>query len=294
MPNVMKSCMYNAACRLGNHDSVVGCRTSATRRATLTTLTAFQMLWWSPSSEAVSQSSWTYQDPWGGACKEGSLQSPIRLDERNATETEDGRYDLDISGVPEQVGNVTVINNFHGSPQIILPQGSCKVTFGGEQFDLIQIHFHSPSEHLLNNKRFPMEAHLVHRSQENEDRLLVIAVLLERGEKRNVLLEEALNTVPLDDQTVHLQHSIPLKSLFGIPEIPKQENRTRNFYWYTGSLTTPPCSEPVTWLVQTPMIQMGSITKDQIDRFSSLSVIPGNSRRLQDANGRSVIKVKLR
>lgn len=225
------------------------------------------------------------------------MQSPIRLDETSAVDVAEtiakGEEPLvlDISAVPEQLRNATVTNNNHGSPQINVPERSSGVKFDGDGYDLVQIHFHSPSEHFLNNQRTAMEAHLVHVSHDDAKKILVIAVLLEKGEKQNEVLQEALSNLPvtpINGDAVSFHQSIPLRSLL-LPSTDASQNSSPPFYYsYTGSLTTPPCSEPVTWLVQS---KVGSITPDQLEKFAALSVIPGNARSIQDQTGRTIVKV---
>lgn len=274
--------------------SPVACGNRDTRRAALVALVASPTPWLARNSNASSNKSWNYQDSWVGTCREGRTQSPILLDDKKLVESEE-RVELDIDDVPEQIWNATVTNNSHGSPQIDFPKDSCSVIFGRERFNLIQIHFHSPSEHLTNDTIFPMETHLVLRSHKNPERLLVIAILCQIGDKRNTLLEESLDKVPsVGDKGVALDRPIALRSLMTASDSRKGRDSSQFYYWYTGSLTTPPCSEPVEWLVQDPAFKTESITTDQLDRFLYLSAIPGNARGIQNLNGRTVRKVYIK
>jgi carbonic anhydrase len=268
------------------------CRAKATRRGALAALIASPLQWVERNARASTNSSWTYQDIWLGTCREGKTQSPILIDDTKLVDTIGGETSIDFSGIPEHIKNATVINNSHGSPQINVPEGSCNVVLGGERFDLVQIHFHSPSEHVINNVRFPMEAHLVFKSHENSTRPLVIALLLHNGDTKNVILEEALHKAPfVAKEGVPLDNPIPLKSLL-VQKTTMQRGSSEFFYLYPGSLTTPPCSEPVVWLVKHPIsAQTESITSDQLHRFLSLSEIPGNARDIQPENERSIMKI---
>lgn len=273
--------------------SPVACGTRDTRRAALVALIASPTPWLSRNSNASSNRSWNYQDSWVGTCREGRTQSPILLDDKKLVDSEE-RVLLNIDDVPEKIWNATVTNNSHGSPQIDFPEDSCSVVFERERFNLIQIHFHSPSEHLTNDTIFPMETHLVLRSHKNPERLLVIAILCQIGDKRNTLLEESLDKVPsVGDKGVAMD-PIALRSLMTASDSRKGRDSSQFYYWYTGSLTTPPCSEPVDWLVQDPAFKTESITTDQLDRFLSLSAIPGNARGIQNMNGRTVRKVYIK
>lgn len=276
----------------------VVCRSKATRRGALVSLVVSPVIWVERNANAFSNGSWTYQETWLGICGEGKTQSPIQIDDTNLVDSVDGVSSIDFSGIPEHIRDANVMNNSHGSPQINVPEGSCNVVFGGERFDLVQIHFHSPSEHVMNNTRFPMEAHLVFKSHENSTRLLVIALLFHIsgfGGNINMMLEEALHKVPFTGKEgVPLDNPIPLRSLFA-QKTQVQRQSSEFFYLYTGSLTTPPCSEPVVWLVKHPVpIETESITSDQLNRFLSLSEIPGNAREIQPLNERPIMKVYIK
>ena len=111
---------------------------------------------------------------------------------------------------------------------------------GGDGFyELVQFHFHSPSEHTLDGKYAPLEAHFVHKSADGE--LVAVGILVEVGE-HNVILEPILAALPdREGGKRHLEGlDLDLSQLRPLP---------KRYYQYRGSLTTPPCSEGVEWIV---------------------------------------------
>ena len=146
------------------------------------------------------------------------------------------------------------------------------IEVNGKRYALLQFHFHRPSEERINGRRFEMDAHLVHKDAEG--RLAVVAVLLERGAAQP-LLQTVWNNLPLEKHEAFAARApIDLNQL-----LPTD----RRYYTYMGSLTTPPCSEGVLWMV---MQQPVTISPEQIDVFSRL--YPMNARPVQQAAGRLI------
>jgi carbonic anhydrase len=142
----------------------------------------------------------------------------------------------------------------------------------GRRFELAQFHFHRPSEERIDGKQFDMVAHLVHKDADG--RLAVVAVLLERG-SAHALVQSVWNNLPLEKgDEVSARAPLDLNQL-----LPKD---TR-YFTYMGSLTTPPCSEGVLWMV---MQQPVSVSGEQIDVFARL--YPMNARPVQQASGRLI------
>ena len=119
----------------------------------------------------------------------------------------------------------------------------------GRHFDLVQMHFHRPSEERVNGKTYDMVAHLVHKDAEGQ--LAVVAVLLEKGSE-HPLIQTLWNNLPLEVGQ-ELTPSVPIDLNRLLPEV-------RSYWTYMGSLTTPPCSEGVLWMV---MKQPQQISPDQ-------------------------------
>jgi carbonic anhydrase len=166
----------------------------------------------------------------------------------------------------------TIVNNGH-TIQLNMPEGSTLVT-GKSQFSLVQFHFHRPSEHLIGGKSFPMEAHFVHRNEAGT--LSVVGVLMEIG-KANATFNKIVSTMPVaDGAQAKADPAIDPNAL--LP--PK-----RGYYLYEGSLTTPPCSETVNWLLLTDSI---SVAEADVARFAKL--YPLNARPAQKSNRRFVLQ----
>jgi carbonic anhydrase len=149
------------------------------------------------------------------------------------------------------------------------------ITVGDKRYELLRFHFHKPSEEQIDGKSADMVAHLVHRSADGK--LAVVAVLLESGSINpliRTLWANLPHLKPKGTETVFDTVSINVADL-----LPKD----RGYYTYTGSLTTPPCSEGVTWFV---LKGRTSISADEIARFARL--YPMNARPVQALNGRPV------
>ncbi len=220
---------------------------------------------------------WTYEgeagpQAWGklkmefNACAVGKRQSPINI--------EDGAT-LQGPAEPIQFGyvpsNAAVVNNGH-TIQVDV-QGENSITVRGSNYRLLQFHFHTPSEEQINFKRYPMVAHLVHKNAEGQ--LAVVAVLLEQGDP-NAVIDRVWTYMPLDanDRVRMPQEALNLADL-----LPKD----RRYFQFMGSLTTPPCTEGVLWLVMKQPVQ---ISKAQMRLFTQL--YPNNARPVQPLNGRPV------
>ena len=146
------------------------------------------------------------------------------------------------------------------------------LTVGNQAYELQQFHFHRPSEERINGKGTEMVIHFVHRSFEGK--LLVLAVLLERG-RANGMIQTVWNNLPLEKQQA-VSPSIVLDPNEGLPE-------KREYFTYMGSLTEPPCTEDVLWIV---MKQPMQASPAQMALFSRL--YPLNARPVQQGNGRMV------
>jgi carbonic anhydrase len=143
---------------------------------------------------------------------------------------------------------------------------------GGKRFDLLQFHFHRPSEERINGRQFDMVAHLVHKDAEGK--LAVVAVLLDRGSAQPVI-QTVWNALPLEKgEAVPAPTQIDMNQL--LPE-------DRRYYTYMGSLTTPPCSEGVLWMVMKQPVQLAAA---QIGIFARL--YPMNARPIQKVSGRMI------
>lgn len=196
-------------------------------------------------------------------CGTGKRQSPIDI--------RDGiRVDLEPIKFDYKPTLFRIVDNGH-TVQVDVGAGS---TIGvmGRQFELVQLHFHRPSEERINGKAYDMAVHLVHKNFDNH--LAVVALLLEKGNE-NPTIQTFWNNLPLEvGMDVVPSVAIDLTNL--LPE-------NRSYWTYMGSLTTPPCTEDVLWMV---LKQPAPISTDQVSIFTRL--YRNNARPVQPANNRLI------
>lgn len=199
-------------------------------------------------------------------CAKGKNQSPIDL--ANFIEA-----DLAPIQFNYQTPATEILNNGH-TIQVNFPEGNT-ITLYGKMFELKQFHFHTPSENLIEGKSFAMEAHLVHADKDGN--LAVIAVMYDEGEAQQLI---ALLWEQMPEKAgEHKDLSGDVNAMGLLPE-------DKDYYRFNGSLTTPPCSEGVWWLV---MKQPLTVSKQQVETFAHL-MHGANNRPIQPANARPVLK----
>jgi len=163
------------------------------------------------------------------------------------------------------------LNNGH-TLEVEYEDGS-SIDIGGNNYRLLQFHLHTPSEHNKESSAYPMEAHFVHVSTSGE--LAVVGVFIKEG-SYNKELASILDNAPASKGTVAV-HGEEINAVDLLPE------ETDEYYHYSGSLTTPPCSEGVKWYVMDEKIEASS---EQIARFQGFFNI--NARPIQPTNGRVI------
>jgi len=206
---------------------------------------------------------WSKLDPQNKTCAIGERQSPIDI--------KDGiKVDLEPIKFNYQPSTFRIIDNGH-TVQVQVGEGSISLT--GKTYELVQFHFHRPSEEKINGQRFDMVVHLVHKSDEGQ--LAVVAVLLERGNE-NPFIQTLWNHMPLEK-------NMPVSPPSATVDLNTLLPTSRNYYTYMGSLTTPPCSEGVLWLVMKQPVQ---VSADQINIFGRL--YRNNARPIQPSGGRLI------
>lgn len=192
-------------------------------------------------------------------CKNGKQQSPI-----------------DIASKSPAVSKQELELNYQKSPFEIEDTGHSiefldqtkdnTVTYNGVEYRLQQIHFHNESENTIDGQHFPLEAHFVHVNADGEN--LVISKMFELGEENQVLKD--------DFTKIGTKGEFNPKDLLNIDD---------QYYNYLGSLTTPPCTEGVKWIVyETPQ----TISKEQLEQFTKYYA--NNNRDTQKLNDRKIIK----
>ncbi len=158
-------------------------------------------------------------------------------------------------------------------------QLASKLTYGSEMmlgdvsYKLLQFHFHTPSEHAHDSERHAMEVHLVHQAADGN--LAVVGVFLKRGAK-NAALQKVLDNASSTVNEVAVAAETMINAIAWLPD-------DRNYYHYSGSLTTPPCSENVNWFVMKEPIE---VSDQQVSRFTQL--IGENARPLQKVYWRTL------
>lgn len=262
---------------------------------------------------------------WPGTCAVGYQQSPVNLpmpfdlNEPAPPMPPPSRPPARFSNLDFRYNPTTpavVVNPGHGSMQVNFDAGHT-LQINNEEYDLLQYHFHTPSEHALDGARYAMEVHLVHKSKTTGG-LAVVGVLMEPEGQDNPALACALDHAPAPGQVNKLDkpvdpmallpsplattlkgvrlNSDPLVGMLpaaeGATKKPVPDNTTmgrRPFVHYPGSLTTPPCSETVEWFVMTSPIQVGAGQILRFQKFAGGNKTYGqNARPLQPWNRRSV------
>jgi carbonic anhydrase len=210
-------------------------------------------------------------------CSEGETQSPIDIETANAVPADLPAFEYEY----EQT-EIVVINNGH-TIEMEYDTGSF-MRFNERLYELLQFHFHSPSEHTIDGENFAMEMHLVHlcgRCLFNNEfgSITVLGVMIREG-AHNDALDLFWNELPAEaDSEVHLDRVFNALQILPIDQ---------SSYRYRGSLTTPACGEDVQWLVLQEPIELSS---SQIDKFKSalfLSCCFANNRPTQPLNDRVV------
>ncbi len=206
------------------------------------------------------------------ACKEGKKQSPINISSTENTKL--SRINFSYSAEPKEI-----LNNGH-TVQVNMKKGSY-ISVAGKKYNLLQFHFHAPSEHTIDGQPADMVAHFVHQAKDGQ--LGVVGVLFKKAVKNT----KGINT----------QASVTFAKLWKyMPKNAGDKNAIAAgvtaakllpiktpYYHYSGSLTTPPCSENVNWMVLQNSV---SVTAEVIDAFSA--VIHKNVRPVQAQHGRII------
>ena len=196
-------------------------------------------------------------------CEVGTDQSPIDID--NAVDGSPANIIFNYSSVP-----LVVVNNGH-TIQVNYETGST-VSINGEEYQLLQFHFHTPSEHTMAGKAYGLELHLVHRNKKGQ--LAVVGVMMEKGQA-NSLIDTIWKNIP-EEKGINEVKGLTINAADLLPS-------SKTYFSYAGSLTTPPCSENVKWNVLAETI---SVSQEQIAAFEQLYQV--NARPIQPMNGRII------
>jgi carbonic anhydrase len=222
---------------------------------------------------AAGPASWGKLSPEFAICASGRRQSPIDIGKTSPASAPSVRAAFEPAElrIAHTEHLADAVNNGH-TIEVRYTQGDTLMV-GDTSYELAQYHFHAPSEHTVNGKHSPMEMHLVHKASSGG--LAVVGVLIEEG-AANAAFDPIWSNLPkAAGAESHLEHvKVNVDDL-----LPK----ARTAYRYDGSLTTPPCSEGVKWLVMTAPVQLSAA---QIAAFTA--IVKGNNRPVQPLNGRVV------
>lgn len=193
----------------------------------------------------------------------GDTQSPIDIDTSQTVPMKDTG---DI-----QVDYQTTVQNEEDNGHSIQVNDTGTATINGRMFDFTQVHFHAPSEHTLNGKHYPIEAHFVHKGQNG--RLAVIGVFFQEGQE-NQGFQDVLDHVKKGQKNLEVG-TIRMSSMMPTP---------KSYYHYLGSLTTPPLSENVEWYVMKEVVEA---SPNQIKAFQDMYA--ANNRKVQPLHQRAIL-----
>ncbi|MBL7845699.1 MAG: carbonic anhydrase family protein [Cyclobacteriaceae bacterium] len=217
---------------------------------------------------------WASLSPVYALCGNGQHQSPINIVKSDAKGGAVWKLDYKTTSlrIAHNEHMEDIIDNGH-TIQITVDEGST-FTFNNKVYSLKQFHFHTPSEHTIDGQHAPMEMHMVHQSEDGS--LAVVGILFQEGKEPNKNFEKIIANLPnAKGETKHIT-DVNLELQVHLPA----DNYA---YHYTGSLTTPPCSENVQWLVLRDPVYL---TAEQINAFASR--IGPNNRPTQALNDRQV------
>jgi carbonic anhydrase len=228
-------------------------------------------------TEKTNVNQWSYSGKEGPAhwadineqykmCSTGVNQSPINID----TTIHAALKPIKTIGkfLATEISNngLTIQVNFGAGNMIGLDK---------KAFQLKYLQFHAPSENKINGKAFPLEAHFVH--MDNKGSMVILAVMFNEGEENKALSKLWLQIPKEPGPATKLKARIRAEELWPIK---------RQYYRFNGSITTPPCTEGVKWVVLKAPV---SISKSQISQFKE-TLKEDNNRPIQALNGRMVLE----
>jgi len=225
-----------------------------------------------------SEYSWGYDshngpDTWCAhyEAANGKIQSPIDVNLLNVK---------DVKGLPHVTHHyknckAVCVNNSHTVCWTVEDGGH--ILIDEKRFDLVQFHYHCPSEHYINGEQFPLCLHFVHVSEDGT--LAVLGRVFKFGATSNNFIDAITQSKPLKAH-----------EKFKVDEIPFQHlNATGDYVHYPGSLTTPPCSEGVLWHVKETLDEISHAQENWFRSCLSFD----NARPLQDLNDRDLVRVRI-
>lgn len=219
---------------------------------------------WAYAGHHAGPAAWAHLAPEFETCALGHAQSPINITRTHKAELPALAFDYPPAAP-------TLFNNGH-TVQVNLPPGR-HLQVGEQRYELLQFHFHTPSEEQIHGRRAAMVAHFVHR--DDAGHLGVVAVLMQVGRHPHAGYGPLFQHLPRPAEQVTVE-GLTLDVAALLP-------RRLAYYDFEGSLTTPPCSEGVHWMVLKDPVQLDA---GQVAAFRRL--FPANARPVQPLNGREV------
>lgn len=218
---------------------------------------------------------WAYEgeegpDHWGelegyATCGDGTHQSPIDV-------SDPSEQDLTNISFHYQPSEVNILNNGH-TVQVNYDSGSY-IELDGRRYDVLQFHYHAPSEHTVNGESFPAEIHIVHKNA--EENLAVVGILLQEGTQNDAFFS-FIDHLPTE-KTDAKDAGVMINAADFLPAI-------QTTYRYEGSLTTPPCTEGVHWLLMTTPVELSAAQLNTLE-----SIFEANNRPVQSLGERTTIE----
>lgn len=233
-----------------------------------------------PAAEVKHEVHWGYEGEgapanWGklkpefALCGTGQSQSPIDIDKTYKTTLDPIQFNYKQTPLK-------IINNGHAVQVNVEPGSSAMIE--GAKYELLQFHFHAPSEHTVKGKFYDMEMHLVHKNDSGD--LAVVGVMMKKGQA-NKIMQVLWGNLPTEVNKENVVSGISVDASSLLP-------KDRGAYHYYGSLTTPPCSEGVNWTVlKTPV----EVSEEQVQQFRTLMGMD-NNRPVLPVNKRFVLESK--
>jgi carbonic anhydrase len=222
---------------------------------------------WGYSGEAGPER-WGDLKPEFSMCKSGMHQSPVNIDAPIKADLDPIKFNY-----PDSMQEI--LNNGHTVQ--VKPAAGGEISVGSKKYELVQYHFHTPSEHTINGKSYPMELHLVHKNQEG--RLAVVGVLLTPG-KANAGLDGVVGDIPQEVNEPKKKEGVKMNLSALLPA-------DASYYHYIGSLTTPPCTEGVNWFVLHAPVE---VSQEQINALEG--TMHANARPVQPIHHRFELTTK--
>jgi len=258
--------------------ALVGCKAQETPQAAATDTAAHAKeehaeVHWGYEGEAGPENWGTLSPDWE-LCKSGTSQSPIDLTAAVLVEgglAPERRLGEEAADADQKVGSMDLLDNGHTIQ--VTPDVPVTLDIGETRYELVQFHFHAPSEHTIDGEHSPLEAHFVHKSESGG--LAVVGVLFDEGEP-DELMQTVIDALPSGGENPRHLDGLQF-DLAALRPLPKR------YYRYTGSLTTPPCSEGVEWIVSA---EKGHLSHEQIEALDSR--MPENARPVQPLNDREL------